>query len=249
MRCFTSGLALLVPCSALWAQFAVSDLPRLRNFESERTSSFDRSGGNGDYRSLKSGETLTLFDEKGPAEIRHIWITMSTGEAYHLKKVVLRMSWDGEAEPSVEAPIGDFFGLGLGTSTVFQSALLAVAPDQALNAYFPMPFGRRGVITVTNQGSQEISDFYWNIDWVKLPALPENTAYFHAQYRQCTPCAGWYKGNFYSNNFAEARGDARWKNKSGAGNYMWLTAEGEGQLVGVTLSVFQNQWGGLERGR
>ena len=50
-------------------------------------------------------------------------------------------------------------------------------------------------------------------------------------------------------NFAEARGDARWKNKSGAGNYMWLTAEGEGQLVGVTLSVFQNQWGGLERGR
>src|SRR5205823_13099847 len=64
------------------------------------------------------------------------------------------------------------------------------------------------------------------------PTLFPYTTLFrsHAQYRQCTPCAGWYKGNFYSNNFAEARGDARWKNKSGAGNYVWLTAEGEGQL-------------------
>src|SRR5437868_6505448 len=115
--------------SSLFAQCAVSDLAHLRNYESQRSSSYDRSGGNGDYRSLKSGATLTLFDEKGPAEIRHIWITMATGEAYHLKKVVLRMYWDGEREPSVEAPIGDFFGLGLGTYTVYQSALLAVAPE------------------------------------------------------------------------------------------------------------------------
>ena len=96
---------------------------------------------------------------------------MATGEAYHLKKVVLRMYWDNETDPSVETPIGDFFGLGLGTYTVFQSALVAVAPDKALNAYFPMPFARQGRITVTNEGALEIPDFYWNIDWVRLPAL------------------------------------------------------------------------------
>jgi hypothetical protein len=244
MRCLTLGGAPLAAAGCLFAQYAVSDLPQLRNYESRRTSSYDRSGGNGDYRSLPPGATLALFDENGPAEIRHIWITMATGEAYHLKKVVLRMYWDGERGPSVEAPIGDLFGLGLGTYAVYQSALLAVAPEKALNSYFPMPFARHGAITVTNEGAQEITDFYWNIDWVRLPSLPAGSAYFHAQYRQCTPCKGWYRGNFYSNNFEEARRDPRWKNTSGDGNYVWLTAAGEGQLVGVTLSVFQNQWGG-----
>jgi hypothetical protein len=235
-------------CAVAAGQFAVGDLAHLRNYDSERTSSFDRTGANHDYESLKPGQTLTLFDERGPAEIRHVWITMATGEAYHLKKVVLRMFWDGEQQPSVETPIGDFFGLGLGTYTVFHSALVVVAPDKALNAYFPMPFRSRGVVTVTNEGNDEITDFYWNVDWVKVPSISEDTGYFHAQYRQCTPCKGWYKGNFYSNNFSEARKDSRWKNKTGEGNYVFMTAEGDGQFVGVTLSVFQNQWGGWNEG-
>lgn len=241
-------LALLVFSGSALAQFNIEDLPRLRNYESQRDSSYDRSGANGDYRSLKPGQTLALFDEDGPGEIRHVWVTMATGEAYHLKKVVLRMYWDGEPAPSVETPIGDFFGLGLGTYTVFHSALVVVAPEKALNAYFPMPFARHGRVTVTNEGQQEITDFYWNIDWVRRPSLPTGAAYFHAQFRQCTPCTGWYKGNFYGNNFDEARRDPRWKNKSGAGNYVLLAAEGEGQFVGVTLSVFQNQWGGWNEG-
>jgi hypothetical protein len=239
---------LAVLATHLSAQVAVDQLTRLGDYESRRASSYDRTGANADYRHLKPGETLELLSEDGPAEIRHIWITMATGEAYHLKKVVLRMYWDGESEPSVETPIGDFFGLGLGTYTVFHSALLAVAPDKALNAYFPMPFDRHGRITVTNEGVQEITDFYWNIDWVKLPALPAGTVYFHAQYRQCAPCRGWYKGNFYSNDFTEARRDPRWRNVSGKDNYVFLEARGEGHFAGVTLSVFQNQWGGWNEG-
>lgn len=230
------------------AQFAVSRLATLGDYESRRASSFDRAGSNHDYISLKVGETVAVFDEAGPAEIRHIWITMATNEAYHLKKVVLRMYWDNESEPSVEAPIGDFFGLGLGTYTTFQSDAIAVAPDRALNAYFPMPFARQGRVTVTNEGTQDISDFYWNIDWVKLSSLSPDTAYFHAQYRQCTPCHGWYKGNFYGNNFTEARADSRWQNPSGDDNYVFMEADGDGQFVGVTLSVFQNQWGGWNEG-
>ena len=157
-------MALLVLARSLPGQYTAGSLTTLGDYESRRTSSYDRTGGNGDYRHLKAGETLELYNEAGPAEIRHVWITMATGEAYHLKKVVLRMYWDDEAEPSVETPVGDFFGLGLGTYTVFHSALVAVAPDKALNAYFPMPFARRGRLTVTNEGNQEITDFYWNID-------------------------------------------------------------------------------------
>ncbi|HUY14938.1 MAG TPA: glycoside hydrolase family 172 protein [Terriglobia bacterium] len=233
----------------LVAQIPISSLPQLGNYESERASSYDRSGGNADYRHLKAGETIEIFNEDGPGEIRHIWTTIPPwSEAYNLKKVVLRMYWDGEKQPSVEAPMGDFFGLGLGTYTLFHSALLVVAPDQAMNAYFPMPFRKHGRITVTNEGSKEISDYYWNIDWIRPASLDPTIAYFHAQYRQCTPCKGWYKGNFYNNDFSEARKDPRWFNKSGDGNYVILDATGDGQFVGVTLSVFQNQWGGWNEG-
>lgn len=232
-----------------YAQFSVRDLPLLGNYESKRTGSYDQSGRNGDYRSLPAGATLTIFDHEGPGEIRHIWTTIpGWGEVYHLKKVVVRMYWDHETHPSVEVPIGDFFGLGLGTYTVFQSALITVNPDQALNSYFPMPFSKHGRITVTNEGNKDISDYYWNIDWVRVASLPAGMGYFHAQYRQCAPCRGWYHGNFYGNNFEEARKDPRWANKSGEGNYVFVDAEGEGHFVGVTLSIFQNQWGGWNEG-
>jgi hypothetical protein len=232
----------------VYGQFSVDHLARLGEYESRHSSSFDRSGANADYIRLHPGETATLFDEASPGEIRSIWITIDSPETYHLKKIILRMYWDDEESPSVEAPVGDFFGLGLGTYTTFQSALLAVAPDKALNAYFPMTFRRRGRITATNEGSQEINAFYWNIEWIQKKILPEDTAYFHAQYRQCAPCSGWYKGNFYGNNFSEARQDERWKNASGKDNYVILEAGGNGHYVGVTFSVFQNQWGGWNEG-
>jgi hypothetical protein len=238
-----AGMAVPLP-----AQGTVGSLSRLGDYESRRASSYNRAGTNTDYTNLKAGRTLDIFNETGPGEIRHIWITMAASEVYHLKKVVLRMYWDGEETPSVETPIGDFFGLGLGTYTVFPSAVVAVLPDKALNAYFPMPFARTGRLTVTNEGGQEIPDFYWNIDWVKLPALPPETAYFHAQYRQSAPHPGWYKGNFYGNDFSEARRDPRWSNVSGADNYVFLEAAGDGHFVGVALSIFQNQWGGWNEG-
>ncbi|MBS1852722.1 MAG: DUF2961 domain-containing protein [Acidobacteria bacterium] len=250
MRMFRSAVPLAVAlyAASAWGQFAVSDLSQLRDYESQRTSSYDHSGGNNDARELKPGEELVLFDEKGPAEIRHIWITTSSAEAYHLKKIVLRMYWDGETKPSVEVPLGDFFGLNLGNYKVFNSALVVVAPDKGLNAYFPMPFARSARITATNDGTRTADDFYWNIDWVRVPSLPANTAYFHAQYRQCSPCQGWYHGNFYGNNFKEARQDPRWKNTSGDQNYVMLEAQGNGQFIGVTFSVLQNQWGGWNEG-
>ena len=83
----------------------------------------------------------------------------------HLKALVLRMYWDGEAAPSVEAPVGDFFGLGLGDYFLYESYPLAVGADKALNAFFPMPFQKRGRITVTNEGSQTVKYFYYNIDY------------------------------------------------------------------------------------
>src|SRR5439155_696436 len=81
----------------------------------------------------------------------HIWFTLYAPAPHHLKELVLHMYWDGERTPSVEAPLGDFFGLGLGDYFTWESELLSVANDRALNSFFPMPFQKHARITVTNQ--------------------------------------------------------------------------------------------------
>ncbi|MGH9762787.1 MAG: DUF2961 domain-containing protein, partial [Blastocatellia bacterium] len=109
------------------------DVTQPQDYTLKRVSSFDRSGGNADFRRIPAGETLTIMDENGPGLLTHIWFTLASGEKYHLKKLVLRMYWDGEATPSVETPLGDFFGLGLGEYYRWESQDLSAASTRALN--------------------------------------------------------------------------------------------------------------------
>jgi hypothetical protein len=218
-----------------WAQTwegALASLTQTHDYVSKRSSSYDRSGGNADFRHLAPGRTLVLLDASGPGEVTHVWMTINDRERFHLKKLVLRMYWDGEPTPSVETPLGDFFGLGLGEYVNYQSTPLMVAPDNALNCFFPMPFQKHALITVTNEGSDPVTSFYYNIDYREYPSpLPAGTLYFHAQYRQATP----------------NRGNPAWTiNLDGKNNYVWMIARGRGQFVGVTMSVIENQdgwWG------
>ncbi len=173
------------------ASSSFSGLTVSHDYVQKRISSYDRSGANADSLQIAPGETLTLFDEPGPGTITHIWITIATDEQFHLKKLVLRMYWDGEASPSVEAPVGDFFGLGNGEYFRYESAVLAVASDKALNSFFPMPFQKHGRITVTNEGTEKVGAFYFNIDYqAHAKPLPQDALYFHAQYRQAYPAVG-----------------------------------------------------------
>jgi len=208
-------------------------------------SSYDRTGANDDgnwKNQIKAGETRTLGEVNGPGILRHIWITIASDEPYHLKKIVLRMYWDGEETPSVEAPIGDFFGLGLGRYFLYESEFLSIGSQRALNAYFPMPFRKSAKITVTNEGEKDIWAFYYNFDWEKHQSLPADTAYFHAQYRQAVPTAGWT--NEWKQNSNPAVNEH--ENKTGEDNYVIVEAQGRGHFVGVTHSIIQNQgdwWG------
>src|SRR6266436_1485707 len=117
----------------------LAGLPEAKDYVQKRASSYDRSGGNADYRRIAPGEMLVLMDEHGRGEITHFWTTM-WAEGPALKALVLRMYWDEETTPSVESPLGDFFGLGLGDYVVYESAPLAVAPNRALNSFFPCRF-------------------------------------------------------------------------------------------------------------
>jgi hypothetical protein len=220
-----------------------SELTQPQDYVLKRASSFDRSGGNADFGQIAPGKALTILDVDGPATITHLWITLSSPEAYHLKKLVLRMYWDYETTPSVEAPLGDFFGLGLGDYYVFESELLSVANERALNSFFPMPFQKHALITVSNEGRDRLGALYFNIDYrAHSQPLFHGTLYFHAQFRQAQPNHGWTTE--WTDNGDPRVNDA--KNLDGQDNYVWLEAAGRGHYVGVTMSVLQNQdgwWG------
>src|SRR5579871_3054580 len=127
---------------------------RLRETKARRSSSWDRSGGNGDAVAVEAGKEAVILDVKGAGVVTHLWFTINSHDPMHLKNLVLRAWWDGEKSPSIEVPIGDFFGLGLGEYYTYQSALLAVAPMKALNSYFKMPFASGAKMTVTNERSE-----------------------------------------------------------------------------------------------
>jgi len=221
----------------------LTNLPKEKDYVQKRASSYDHSGGNFDLRRLPAGETLTLLDDSGPGIITHIWITVTSDSPDNLKALVLRMYWDGETSPSVEAPLGDFFGLGLGEYFLYNSIPLAVGPDRALNCFFPMPFNKGARITLTNEGDHQVHAVFFNVDYQTYPhPLPADLLYFHAQYRQATPAKGWT--NQWKNDDDPLADDK--KNPAGEGNYVWMEARGRGHFVGVTMSVLQNQddwWG------
>jgi hypothetical protein len=165
--------------------------------------------------------------------VTHIWFTINSPDPTHLKNLVLRAWWDGEPAPSIEVPVGDFFGLGLGEYFIYQSALLAVAPMKALNAYFQMPFATAARLTLTTEGTVRTKSLYFAVDYVALASLPKALGRFHAQYRQAAPCKA-------------VKSDG--KNLSGRDNYVFLEATGKGHFVGVTQAVVQNDNGWFGEG-
>ncbi len=206
------------------------DYCRARNYRSLKQSSTDPTGGNRDYWPIKAGSTQEIFNRQGPGAITHIWFTISAPTPYHLKELVLRAYWDGSQKPSVETPIGDFFGLNLGDYVLFESQYINCSPGKSLNCYFVMPYRKSARMTVSNEGAGDVGAFYSNIDYVSLnEALPVDALYFHAQYRQATP------------NVAVGRVDGRTPdNPLGTKNYVFCETRGRGHLMGVTLGVVQN---------
>ncbi len=206
---------------------------RAQNYRSLKQSSFDKTGGNRDAWNIPGGGVFEIFNAQGAGVISHIWFTISARSGDHLKELVLRAYWDGNAKPSVEAPIGDFFGLNLNSYFIYESEYLACSPGRSLNCYFAMPYRQSARLTVTNEGKQEVGSFYSNIDYMTLPSLPDDALYFHAQYRQSSPCIP-----------VQSQGPKL--NPDGRQNYVYLETRGRGHLMGVTLGVLLNAngwWG------
>ena len=133
------------------------------------------------YIILQPGETFTIADIDGSGIIEHIWLT-PTGR---WRNTIIRMYWDHQENPSVEAPIGDFFCMGWNQYAQLSSLAVCVNPGSAFNCYWPMPFRKHARMTLTNIAQEPVT-MYYQIDYC-LCDVPESAAYFHAQFRRVNP--------------------------------------------------------------
>ena len=214
-------------------QSGLEGLLKIVDAKSKRVSSYDRSGGNSDYIKFKKGETAVLADIEGAGIIKHIWVTISSKDELARRNLVLRMHWDGQEHPSVEAPIGDFFGQGWGMKYNFISLPLAAAPKEgnALNCYFAMPFGNGAKITVENQGPEDVDAFYYYVDYEEHAKIGDDVPRFCAWYNQeMTESEGGVENEWAI--FGETP-----KNTTDAHNYLFCECEGTGHFVGVNYYV------------
>ncbi len=190
-----------------------------------RASSSDENlDGNGDSKTILPGQTLVLADLDGPGVITHFWNTTASLNPFSGRSLVLRMYWDGAERPSVETPLGDFFGVGHGAKAEFQSVPVGVSSlGRSRNCFWRMPFRKHAKITLTNENVKlGPVPFYYYIDWEQLDELPETTLYFHARYRQQFPAK--------------------------PGDHVLLETTGRGHYVGTVYSAHQVKTGWFGEG-
>jgi len=219
----TASLLLISAAFADLVADQLDALTRAQDFVAKRSSSANQDlAKNGDARGIDKGQTLVIADLEGPGVISHIWCTIGSYDPFHGRSLVLRAYWDGAEKPSVQVPLGDFFGVGHGAMIDYTSAVASVTSNgRAHVSYWRMPFLKSAKITVTNESDvYDCDSFYYYVDWEKHEALTPDTLYFHAAYRQ---------------EFPARRGD-----------YTILETSGRGQYAGTLYSVFQmeNGWFG-----
>jgi hypothetical protein len=225
----------------------------LREYRSKRSSSWDRTGGNADNVTIKPGETHSLLEEGGAGCVKHIYWTYIRSnnlreDAARLnifRGLVLRMFWDGASRPSVEVPLGDFFGIANGQVRPIRSLAFVVNPGFGMdtgrsfgfNCYFPMPFSRGAHVEIENQGSSEAVIWYhvdYELHGTSAPAGRHGR--FHALWHREHPTEA----------VPAAEGEKEIKNLTGEDNYVILDIRGSGQFAGYFLTVVNSSrdwWG------
>jgi hypothetical protein len=146
----------------------LSNLAFPRLGEAMHEGSWDRQHKNNDSRPLKPEEVLTIFEHEGAGTVHRFWVTIGPREDVGiLSQVILRMYWDDDTYPSVECPIGAFFGVGFGEQKDFISLPLNETSG-GYNSYWPLPFHKSARWTLTNGSSKTLEGFYYNIDYTAL---------------------------------------------------------------------------------
>ena len=213
-----------------------------------RISSYDISGGNHDWIDIKPGEKVIIGDVKGAGCITHIWCTILCKERYYLRNIIIRMYWDDEKNdnPSIEVPIGDFFGLGHAKHKNFVSMPFQMSPQwgRAFNCWWPMPFSSGFKITIENDNSKQMRFFFYLDYEIYEEGFDNEKDYgrFHALWHRENPTSPKKRNSETGKRFLKikpkkyAYGGRNVENPL-IQNYRILEAKGKGQFVGCHLNI------------
>lgn len=136
--------------------------------------------------SITSGSTKTLLNMKGPGIINRIWVTISDRSPQMLRSLIINMYWDNEEKPAVSVPFGDFFGIGLGKTAVYENALFANPEGRSFNCFIQMPFKKAAKIELVNQSDIDLPMIFYDIDLQLLKKWDESYLYFHSYWHRDT---------------------------------------------------------------
>ncbi len=166
---------------------ALTVLPAGRNRRISSNEQPNWNDGNMDMTILPPGKSIEMPLLQGPGVITHIWMTSHAGRVDELNALSLRVYWDGDKEPAIEAPLAEFFSVGQGTPAPVESVPVQVSPTGALSSFWRMPFSKSARIVVSNDNPNRTTGLYWQVDWVELESLPDDSPRFYARYRQEFP--------------------------------------------------------------
>jgi hypothetical protein len=186
-------------------------LPYLKDSKLIQVSSHDTTGGNNDMITMAAGREATILHVAGPGVITRIWFRIDSDDPYYLRRILLKIYWDKENDPSVEVPLGDFFGSGFAYKQYVTSYL--GMPSGGYTCFFPMPFEDWARIVIVNETGLPLKGFYYQIDYQKLESpIISDIGYFHAY---------WHRdvSTDYDSNFTV------------------LKTRGRGHVVGVNMSI------------
>jgi len=226
---------------------------RTQHYEARReSSSHEDITRNGDAEFIGAGDTLTLADVEGPGVVVQMWITISTKDPFPGRSHVLRIYYDGNEHPSVQTPLGDFFGLGYGAFANYTSAVTNVASHgRSWSMYWRIPFKESMRMTVTNESdTYDTGSFYYHLNWHKHDSLPEDTTYFHGYYRQEHPSnTDFYKvlevegrGHYVGTVYSAVQMETGWYGEGD--DFFWIDGADHPQLKGTgTEEYVLDAWG------
>jgi hypothetical protein len=137
---------------------------------------------------IKAGASAVLAEAKNTSGmVRRIWMTMPDRSPQMLRGLRLEMFWDGAASPAVSAPVGDFFGVGLGQMAQFESAFFSNPEGRSLNCFVPMPFRTGMRIVMRNESGRDLPELFYDVNYTLGDRHPASTLYFHAHWRRENP--------------------------------------------------------------
>ena len=165
--------------------------PRWVSFENSTgakgSGGMENNGGKGHPSDqIKAGETKIFLDIEGPGIINRMWFTINDRKPDMLRGLVINMYWDGETKPAVSAPFGDFFGVGVGKTAVFDNALFANPEGRSFNSFVQMPFKESAKIEITNETDRNLDMVFYDINLNLMDQWEDDLLYFHCFWQRDT---------------------------------------------------------------